>query len=440
MNNKNGMIVRVIAIAGSFLLAGCVPVMKKTKEKGVDQKYETRSVNGRIMARRLEKRIEDELIPRPLDNGYSADQVYAIVHNEIGVKSFNEMKDVLLEAHCLKMAALVNALARSLVVSYPKLAHHIVQEKSYTIIPADLHIYLKKHLRLKEVGVQTERSIADVIAQQEEFLVHDDRGCSLKLEGKHITSLYGIKQLHGLKYWGQVIDVATIEHLYLRSNYLLDHEHDPEFPAKPFEQFTQLQTLCLDENLLTVLPSTMFTGLENLSHLYLNDNKLVQLPEDLFQGLSQLDHLEISNNKLESLPATLFQGLNNLLWVGLNYNNLTSLPEDIFKGLNKLFLLEIAHNRLATLPPHIFQGLIKLEVLDLGHNCLSNLPETIFQSLPQLKNLDLIANQLTRLPETIFQVVNKYGNLRLGGNLLSEEQKNEICDMCSDKECEVSLS
>ncbi len=436
MKNKNGSI--VVLLVSILIIPGC----GGPKNKGLTtstKKYEQRSINGRVMANRIKKRIEDELMPRAIDKRYIADQVQKIAHNELGGKSFAEIKDALLEAHCLKVPHVVNAIAAVLVYVGAKQVEDIVGEESDTI-PQELHIYLKKHLKLKKSGVEKESSIADLIANNEEIIVHDEHGYNLKLQGKHITSLYGIKHLHGTKCWGTTIDVAAIEHLYLRSNYILDQEHDPDFPVQPFEQFSGLRTLCLDENLLTCLPPTIFAGLDNLSHIYLSDNELTSLPEEIFHGLTRLDHLEISNNKLASLPPTIFQGLNNLLWLGLNYNQLAHLPEDIFKGLSKLFLLEMSHNRLASLPAPIFQGLVKLEVLDLGHNQLASLPENIFQALPQLKNLDLIANNLTRLPETIFQVVNRFGSLRLGGNMLSEEEQHQICDFCIDKDCEVSLS
>lgn len=436
MNNKNGIVVQLFFFTIILLLAGC---FKKPASNTFAHKPENRSINGRLMARRIQKRVEDELIPRMIDKGYVADEVQKIAHNELGGKSFHEIKDALIEAHCLKIPHVVNALAELLVSTNSKQVQQIIRDQS-DLIPLAIHIYLKKQVRLKLAGIEREMSIADLIGGHEEIIMHDEHGYRLSLQGKKITSLYGIKHLQASKQRDNVLNIAAIKHLDLRSNYILDHEYDPDFPERPFENFTGLQTLCLDENLLTCLPENLFAGLEHLSHLYLSNNQLTSLPEAIFQGLTHLDHLEISNNKLQRLPTNIFQGLHSLLWLGLNYNQLTAISEDTFQGLHKLYLLEIAHNQLTQLPEGVFQGLVKLEVLDLGHNKLTQLPENVFQSLPQLKNLDLIANNLTKLPETIFQVVNRFGSLRLGGNMLSEEQQNKICDFCIDRDCEISLS
>jgi hypothetical protein len=438
-------------LVGGFLLllSGCggkkdIPLKEVNvapiAQKVVEQKDTQQRLNNVMLVRQMQKRVMDTLTPRTIDDKYSAYSVQLIANNVLRGKSCEELKDILAELYHLKIPYLINATACVLVnedLTYAKQLLHA----QLNALPLEIVQYLKKHIRLKEAHVEKECSIADWITENgnEEIVCSDEyNGCGLKLPAKGITSLYGIQYLNDFKLESAIIEASNVRYINLRSNFLLDHEHDPDFPEKPFASFSQLHDLWLDENLLTSLPADCFAGLVHLSELYLSHNQLTHLPATIFKDLTALSHLEISHNQLTHLPATIFQGLTNLLWLGLNHNQLTQLQKELFYGLNNLFLLEIAGNHLINLPSTIFHDLIGLKHLDLAHNHLDNLPENIFQKLIQLKWLDLNNNQLTHVPKTILQGLNKFESLRLSGNLLSEEQKKEIYDFCAS-ECELIL-
>ncbi len=164
--------------------------------------------------------------------------------------------------------------------------------------------------------------------------------------------------------------------------------------------FSNLETLNLSDNILTVLPESI-GAFSKLKTLKLGKNKLTFLPESI-GGLKQLRFLHLNNNQLTVLPEAIGE-LIELKLINLNTNKLTFLPEAI-GSLTKLKYLTLSNNQLAALPETI-GGLENLDNLYLSNNQLAALPEAI-GSLTKLEDLTLNNNQLAALPEAIAGLIN----------------------------------
>ena len=86
------------------------------------------------------------------------------------------------------------------------------------------------------------------------------------------------------------------------------------------------------------------SGLAALEILYLDNNLLTELPSDIFTGLAALQILSLNNNNLEALPSGVFTNLAELNFLLLNANSLTALPAGLFSGLRALIYILLLNN------------------------------------------------------------------------------------------------
>ena len=146
-------------------------------------------------------------------------------------------------------------------------------------------------------------------------------------------------------------------------------------------QAKSLESLSLQHNQISTLPTEVFSGLSNLKELNLVANKLTTIPKEAFSGLSKLETLDLGGNELTELPKEVFSGLSNLKELKLESNKLTELPKEVFSGLSKLEGLYLQDNKLTELPKEVFSGLSKLKQLILFDNPLKK------DDIPGLSNL-----------------------------------------------------
>ena len=176
-------------------------------------------------------------------------------------------------------------------------------------------------------------------------------------------------------------------------------------------RLTNLTILDLSHNKLTILPDGL-CELMQLTELYLHNNQLTILPDGIGQ-LTQLTILYLGNNKLTILPDGMWK-LTQMRGLYLNYNKLTILPDGICE-LMQLTILYLNHNKL-TLPDGICE-LTQLTILNLTDNQLTKLPDGICR-LTNLTTLELSNNELTTLPDGIGQLT-QLTKLNLGYNKLT---------------------
>nr|AUG89725.1 Toll-like receptor 3 [Penaeus japonicus] len=220
---------------------------------------------------------------------------------------------------------------------------------------------------------------------------------------------------------------------------------------------SDVSSLDLSHNDVTVLASGSLQGLEQLQHLYLQNNELGKVDDNAFQGLRSLHTLDISNNRLVALPEDafahtpglmycrarnnslsvlapgLFGGLDHLVELDLSYNELKSewLTSSIFQGLVRLMLLDLSHNKISQLNQQVFSDLYTVQVLRLSHNQLKTIPAAAFAACVNLHTLDLSYNQLTSVPDKAFQGVSVLSFLALDNNKISEVGPNSLKNLSS---------
>ncbi|XP_064121443.1 toll-like receptor Tollo [Macrobrachium nipponense] len=184
---------------------------------------------------------------------------------------------------------------------------------------------------------------------------------------------------------------------------------------------THLQHLFLQNNELGKIDDNAFYGLGSLRTLDISDNQLVALPEDAFLHTPGLMNCRARNNSLSVLGPGLFRGLDQLVELDLSHNELKSewLTSTIFQGLIRLMLLDLSHNKISQLNQQVFRDLYSVQVLRLSHNQLQTIPAAAFAACVNLHTLDLSYNQLTNIPDRAFQGLNVLSFLALDNNQIS---------------------
>ena len=184
-----------------------------------------------------------------------------------------------------------------------------------------------------------------------------------------------------------------------------------------FHNFSQLQTLILDENNLVVFPD--IRGCSLLQNLDLSYNNLWHIPSDIGEH-KLLQKLNLSFNKISILPPTIgglrdlqefifcdnliqylpdeITNCHNLETLCGFKNYIRKLPQDLDKMKN-LRILELDDNEIESLPDSICT-LSQLTKINLQENFLLSLPQNIGE-LSNLSELDVSCNQLLSLPSSL---------------------------------------
>ncbi|CDW53925.1 LRR 7 and LRR 8 domain containing protein [Trichuris trichiura] len=154
-----------------------------------------------------------------------------------------------------------------------------------------------------------------------------------------------------------------------------------------------VQSLYLDQNMITKLNEDQFAGFPKVKLLSLASNQLSQLHAATFRTSREIRVLSLQRNRLTDLPSGVFAPLVNLSKLILSENNLTSLDEDTFAGITSVNLLSVSHNRLRTVHRRALVNFHMLEKLYLNDNQLQQLSnESLAQVSDNLYLLDLSDN------------------------------------------------
>lgn len=119
-----------------------------------------------------------------------------------------------------------------------------------------------------------------------------------------------------------------------------------EIPAKTFKKLKNLNTLLLNNNLLTRLVNGTFDELIKLRYLYLYKNQISEIESHVFQGLNKLEQLYIHFNDLETLQQGTFSQLPSLERLFLHNNRIKHLRQGILSSLTSLRRLRLDSNAL----------------------------------------------------------------------------------------------
>jgi Leucine-rich repeat (LRR) protein len=209
--------------------------------------------------------------------------------------------------------------------------------------------------------------------------------------------------------------VQSVRTLYLSANRLSTVNFD-QFPLN----FTEnLESLVLNNNSFTEIPSFNGRLFKSLSYLDLSSNKISDSKQIAnLQSLETLEELNLGSNFLRSINFSVFspslrlslkrlkldankieyitdlEGFHSLTLLSLYKNKILQLGPTFFKGLPNIVALDLSWNRIIDLPRGIFGGLFKLEWLSLANNKLSMLKGDEFEDLKSINLLELQNNRL----------------------------------------------
>ncbi|XP_068616895.1 leucine-rich repeat-containing protein 24-like [Brachionichthys hirsutus] len=150
--------------------------------------------------------------------------------------------------------------------------------------------------------------------------------------------------------------------------------------------FSGLQELSLSHNLLARFPRGLPPSLESL---LLQENLITYITSGVLRQLGNLTRLDLEHNRLRAIQPGAFQSLARLQVLILKGNDLTSLPPNLPPSLTHL---DLSANCISALDPPSLSALVNLQVLKMNSNCLRSVPESAFDGLARLRSVDLTNN------------------------------------------------
>jgi len=215
-------------------------------------------------------------------------------------------------------------------------------------------------------------------------------------------------------------NVSDVDILYLDGNKF------SSLDTAKFKRFTKLKTLHINNNSLSIYPSTInrdvpsleilslvnnsinmlnsdsFVHSLNLKTLSLAGNIIHTLKADIFSSLAKLQELDISRNKIHDVFSESLHGLKSLKKLFLNGNEIVSIPNGIFDGLFNLEELNFSENQLQKIQPKTLSHLAQLHHVDFSRNQISTIEEgAVFDS--KLVSLDVSKNELVQITSNAFK-------------------------------------
>ncbi|KAM4594638.1 slit homolog 1 protein-like isoform 2-T2 [Fundulus diaphanus] len=154
------------------------------------------------------------------------------------------------------------------------------------------------------------------------------------------------------------------------------------------------ERLDLNENNLTVIIKTDFSGLKHLRVLHLMENQISNIERGAFDELKELERIRLNRNRLSQLPELLFQKNEGLSRLDLSENAIQTIPRRAFRGATDLKNLQLDKNHISCIEEGAFRALRSLEVLTLNNNNISSIPVSSFNHMPKLRTFRLHSNAL----------------------------------------------
>ena len=166
----------------------------------------------------------------------------------------------------------------------------------------------------------------------------------------------------------------------------------------------KLKKLDISNNNLLEIQKKIFLqlGLLELQTIQLNNNLISNIELTSFSGLSQLEHLDLSHNNLTYIHPDTFLHNSNLSWLSLAGNKLFQPSQYIKIKAKYLVFLDLSNCNIAKITKQFLGGIEILSHLNLSHNSINMIERETFSHLKQLTKLDMSFNKLTSLSADIF--------------------------------------
>ena len=172
-----------------------------------------------------------------------------------------------------------------------------------------------------------------------------------------------------------------------------------------FSTLPMLRSLSLDDNHLTEINATMFTGAYFILEIFLGNNLLSHLHPDVFSSsLFFLRKLELRYNQLNNatnLKEAFYGHLEFLGYLGLSHNELTELLPRQFQKytyVHSLETIDLSYNKIQVIDEDCLLDMVKLNLLSLSHNEITEIKVDTFRHLPLL-TLWIDDNRLGNIPD-----------------------------------------
>ena len=150
-----------------------------------------------------------------------------------------------------------------------------------------------------------------------------------------------------------------------------------------------IDTLLLDNNNISTLPSKAFSKFEKLDRLDISNNSISEVMADSFKGLTHLRSLRMQGNRVR-FPEKAISILLNLEELSVDGDTNMTFGEP-FRNLSKLTNLTIS-GHLGNVTNETFTYISNLKLLDVSKCNLENIASGAFLPLKYLEELDISHN------------------------------------------------
>ncbi len=190
------------------------------------------------------------------------------------------------------------------------------------------------------------------------------------------------------------INLNSLEYLQFENSDIYRPLPELTIQENTLAGLSSLTELNIKEIGVTSLENQAFDDLTSLITLTIKDNILGILPDSIFSTTS-LESITLTNLQLREVSSNTLQGLNKLKSVTLKSNKMTSLGNALFtESSSTLKKIDISQNDLQEISTNTFQDLQYLTELSLSQNRLTHLQRNVFNDLESLETLNLEENDI----------------------------------------------
>lgn len=206
-------------------------------------------------------------------------------------------------------------------------------------------------------------------------------------------------------------------------------------PAEFFSSYSALKYINLSFSKLYKIADFTF-GLPYLFEINLRGNELISLSANVFNGATNLRTIDLSHNMISIVEPETFLNLRSLMFLNLSHNQMNNNSFnrngiDWIDGISSLKTLDLSNNQIFfydVMPYQAFSGLVNIETLLLRSNKIT-IDYGAFSANQMLKTLDLSYNSMTYFDLNFLLSINSLENLYLHGNGISYTSQIDLNDV-----------